>query len=456
MQTHHPAANGIRGLRPVTPALLQAEETARRWRGLPEGASKSQLLQLLEDTPPAAMGVSKGARNYAHWLVKMQPAPCFARTAELATANLLRQGLALVSTYPDAYVSAALDVSTRTLARWRAELAQAGWIAFRDAPDRARSRQGPADAPEEAYGVDLRPLIVRYDDLSRLRQERRDEVKELLSLRKGLSARKNRLRGLLALVCPSDPAEVVAMIELLHRQTRTKTPERYLEVQDLADELIDRLEGMVSAQADSLSRVTEASPAPVKTGAQLNPTAPEADSFYEERDLYAARPAAPIVPDQVADDDEEEVEWVSADYEPAEPSKVIELQPERARRERRPSGPRISCPHPKAILAALPALLRRQGLLFVRHPAFPDDAQLATAYGQAAAHRLGLTQGRIIALSLRFGPVPFAVAALLSESTQGVDKRRAYLEGLIARMDDERIRVDLWASWQRLARELGV
>ncbi|MDQ7814063.1 helix-turn-helix domain-containing protein, partial [Brevundimonas sp.] len=163
MLTHLPAANDIRGLRPVTPELLRAEETARRWRGLPNDASKGQLLQLLEDVHPRAMGVSKGARNYLHWLVKMQPAACFVRTADVKGAAALQQGLALVSTYQDAYVSAALDISVRSLARWRAELAAAGWIAFRDAPDRSRFRQGPAEAPQEAFGVDLRPLVVRYD-----------------------------------------------------------------------------------------------------------------------------------------------------------------------------------------------------------------------------------------------------------------------------------------------------
>lgn len=457
MLTHLPAANDIRGLRPVTPELLRAEETARRWRGLPNDASKAQLLQLLEDVHPQEMGVSKGARNFLHWLVKMQPAACFMRTADLSGADTLRQGLALVSTYQDAYVSAALDVSVRTLARWRCELASAGWIAFRDAPDRTRYRQGPADAPDEAYGVDLRPLVVRYGDLKGLRTQRRDAVQELLALRKGLSARRNRLRGLLALICAEDPDEILAMIARLHRLGRTKNADDYLVAQIEADAMIARLEDQVTAQAAAFTRVTTESTAPDRTGAQLNPTDPPSLNSEENlTDEYASRSVAETgaPPAGAEPEADEEVVWCSADYD-GEPADVIEIDIARAGRERGPSAPRVTCPHPRAILAALPALLRRQGLAFVRHPAFPEDDRLAAAYGQSAAHRLGITQGRIAALSLRFGPLPFAVASLLAESTPGVEKRRAYLEGLIQRLDDDRIRVDLWASWQRLVREVG-
>ncbi|MDQ7814064.1 hypothetical protein, partial [Brevundimonas sp.] len=292
-------------------------------------------------------------------------------------------------------------------------------------------------------------------ELKGLRTERRDAVQELLALRKGLSARRNRLRGLLALVCAADHgAEALTMIDRLHRLGRTKAADQYLIAQDEADALISRLEATVTAQAAVFSRVTEESPAPDKTGAQLDPTE-DPDKFRNNlTDVYATRDVGSSEPDVLPEDDEGETVWCSADYEP-QSAEVIEISASRAMRGRSVPVQRVTCPHPRAIIAALPALLRRQDLTFVRHAAFPDDARLAAAYGQASAFRLGLTQPRIIALSLRFGPLPFAVAALLAESTPGVDKRRAYLEGLIQRLGDDKIRVDLWASWQRLVRELG-
>jgi hypothetical protein len=60
---------------------------------------------------------------------------------------------------------------------------------------------------------------------------------------------------------------------------------------------------------------------------------------------------------------------------------------------------------------------------------------------------------QIESFTLLHGPMPFAVASLLAEFTNGVDNRRGYLHSLLQRLADPSIKVDLWASWQRLARQ---
>lgn len=453
MQVHHSAANTVRGLRPVTPALLRAEELAGRWRGLPLTGSKSQLLQLLEDVAAEAMKVSKGARRLAHWYVKKQPKACFRRLDQVNVAQLDRQGLSLISTYSDAYVAAALDVTSRTLARWRAELAEAGWIAFRDAPDRSRYRLGTPESPDEAYGVDLRPLVVRYEELQTLAQDRFDAIKHLLALRRDLSRRRNRLRGLLALYSDTPPADVELVQETIERVRRSKSSERYAAAIASADDLILRLEQGLAGQSAALSRVTETSSARDELGAQLNPTNPPSMNNEEDRALYASRSQPPAPDLDTSDDDAEEVVWCSSDYE--EPTgQVIEVESPQARRKPLLSAVRVTCPTAEDVLQALPQLLQRIDLVFTEHPLlYPTARDLAAAYGQASAFRLGVRPAQIQALTLKHGPQHFAVAALLAEFTDGVENRRGYLQGLLQRLSDPRLKVDLWASWQRLSRQ---
>ena len=453
MQMHHSAADAVRGLRPVTPALLRAEELASRWRGLPLTGSKSQLLQLLEDVSSEAMEISKGARLLAHWYVKKQPKDCFRRLDQVNVAQLDRQGLSLISTYPDAYVAAALDVTTRTLARWRAELAQAGWIAFRDAPDRSRYRLGTPENPDDAFGVDLRPLIVRYEELQALAKERFDAIKILLGLRRDLSRRRNRLRSLLAIYCDTPPADTDLVMAEIERVRRSKSAARYTSAIAAADDIIRQLEQGLTCQAAVVSRVTETSCAPDDIGAQLNPTKIPSKNLKEGCEMYAARCAADVSPPSDPVDDVEDVVWCSSDYqEPTVP--VIEVEASVARRKPSAGVVRVSCPSAEDVLRALPALLSQIDLVFTEHPAiYPTPRALATAYGQASAFRLGMEIKQIESLTLLHGPMPFAVASLLAEFTNGVDNRRGYLHSLLQRLADPSIKVDLWASWQRLARQ---
>jgi len=451
MLTHHQVRAGAQGLRPVTPALRQAEEHARRWRGLPPDGSKKRLLQLLEDVPAGRLGVSDAARRLLHWMVKAQPPGCFRSEADLAEVDPARAGLALISTWSDAYLAAKMNVHQRSLARWRHELAAAGWVCFRDSPDRRRYRVGPADAPEEAFGVDLRPLVARFADLTKLRAEARDQVRDLLAVRKTLSCRRNRIRVLAALVVTDESLDFIDIaLKAVAGGIRVKDIDLARLTLAQADEAVARLESLVDTGGYFTTPLTEESGAPDETGAQFYPTHPiqisKQRDEIEDEGGYASR----ALPSPIEDEDEE-VLWQADDLDEPE-GPVIEVAP-KARRMATSSPSRVTCPTSQAVLKALPALLAARGLAFSSHPAFPTAESLAVAYGQSAANRIGMRHQAIRQASYRVSPLPFAVAALLSEFTPGVRDRKSYLLGLLDRMTDDRIKVDLWASWQRLVRE---
>jgi hypothetical protein len=370
MLSHHTAAGHIPGLRKITAGLRQAEDYARQWVGLPDGASKAGLLRLLEDVPAARMGLSTRERDFVHRLVKMQPAECFKSAAALKGCDMASAALALVSTYSDADLSAELDVTGRTLARWREAANAAGWISFIDSPDRSRFRVGPAEAPTEAYGIDLRPLIVRYAELERLRDQAKASRVEFGAVQRTLSRRRTRLRSLEALTCAEGPTT------------------------------------------------------PIKNSIKI----PSGREALRERESGFSV-VAPVAQDEDQDDEDEEVVWQSATLDDdAEVGPVIEIAP-RARFRHVPRGrlARVNTPAVGDVIQTLPALLARKDFPFTRHPSFPTDRSLVVAYGQSAARRVGLTADE-------------------------VRKRRAYLLGVVGRINDPVIPVDLWASWQRLNR----
>lgn len=462
MLSHHTAAGHIPGLRKITAGLRQAEDYARQWVGLPDGASKAGLLRLLEDVPAARMGLSTRERDFVHRLVKMQPAECFKSAAALKGCDMASAALALVSTYSDADLSAELDVTGRTLARWREAANAAGWISFIDSPDRSRFRVGPAEAPTEAYGIDLRPLIVRYAELERLRDQAKASRVEFGAVQRTLSRRRTRLRSLEALTCAEGPMPFVeTALRAVEAVRRGKDLDNAKMALAVINDAITQLEGLLDADAVGLFGVTQTSCAPVKTGAQLPPTTPIKNSIKIPSGREALREresgfsvVAPVAQDEDQDDEDEEVVWQSATLDvDAEVGPVIEIAP-RARFRHVPRGrlARVNTPAVGDVIQALPALLARKDFPFTRHPSFPTDRSLVVAYGQSAARRVGLTADEVRKHSAGDNDVAFAVAALLAEFTEGVRNRRAYLLGVVGRINDPVIPVDLWASWQRLNR----
>lgn len=460
MQPQQSTGNSIPGLRPVTSGLLRAEEFSRQWTGMPEGMTKGLLLQLLETVPARSMRISDNCKDFLHHLVKLQPAECFKSAKALKGMCLEAAGLALISTYSDEDLMGRLGKSTRTLQRWRVDAAQAGWIAFRDSPDRARYRMGPADAPYEAYGIDLKPIIARIPELLRLRDTAEENRRALKGLRRSLSVKRNRIVGLLALVVSDAPLPGPQVaLKAIEAVRRGQDADMARLAMTQADEAINHLESLAVSQAQSISTATDMSGARDNMGAQLLPTPlPKFSNSCLNLGRVAHREEGCFdgsdLPEQEADADAEEVVWEAswASDEADQPLlPAIDVTPVR------PSGykprPRIMVPSDVEVLKAMPGILATKGWPFERNNLFPSDEALVIAYGRSAANRVGLTKHEIVQQSAN-RPRAFAVAALLSEFSLGVMDRRAYLLGMVSRLNDPLICVNLWASWKRLIREV--
>lgn len=455
MQTHHQPRPPAPGLRSVTPGLRQAEKWASAWAGMPKGTSKTRLLQLLEDIPADRLKVSKAALAYLHFTIKLQPKECFRSEADVRGEDLQKAGLALISTFSDDDLATGLDVNIRSLARYRAELAAAGLIAFRDSPDRTRWRVGRPEDPVDAYGIDLRPVIARWDELSALRDVVRAELQEHRQVRWTLSARRNRLRAISALLWNDDDRQsaerAIKAIDAVRR--RKDIDMARLGLQE-ADEALAQLETALDAQFQEMEGLTEITGAPDETGAELLPTN---DPNYSKNGLSegGTRPQAgrndpePGVSDDrvgfiyhsdPGEDDETAEGRLLFEYRaPAE----TELEPYR----------RVTCPEAEHVLRALPSLLATKNMQFVTDRRFDTPKKLAIAYGQAAAHRIGFARHQIVEWSNRYGHMTFAVCALLSEFTPGVKLPNYYCRGLLKKLDSPWCKADLNASWHRLARQ---
>lgn len=474
MQTETIIVPYVQGLRKISSGLRTAEHYAAKWRGLPNTAKKADLLRLLEDVPAEKMGICQGARDFLHTLVKLQPAKCFKTEAELVGQDLDKAGLALISTYSDDELGAT-SYHARTLARWRAQAAEKGWICFRDSADRSRWRTGPADAPSEAYGVDLRPLIARFAELQALRADAHTLVREMLALKRRLSAQRNRLRSLAALAVSDEPLTFVERaLKVIEAVRRGKDADLIRLAANEAEAAIAQLEGFLDGSKTGFFGVTPESGAPDTEAPQLPPTNPVSEIKLKpkgrEGQQKQARPnatdaaheadALPAETVQDHEDEEEEVLWQCSDYDDlmsdaaaglVELGPVIELEAPKTTWIRRP---RVNVPNIGEVIDNLPTVLALKQFPFSRHPNFKTDRSLAIAYGQAAASRLRLTQSEIITHT-EAHDLGFAVAALLAEFTEGVRDRRAYLLALVGRMNDPVVKVDLWGSWKRLTRYAG-
>lgn len=457
MQTHHQAHDAVVGLRPVTPGLLRAEAAARSWTGLPEGMTKGGLLQLIEDVPARIFG-GDGAKRHLHYCVKRHPSSNFKSARSLKGRDLAKEGLALISTWSDAELSADLGVTVRTLQRWREDAVDTGWLCFVDSPERARFWIGPIDAPTEAYGLDLRPLIARISEMVRFRDTAKAEQKELKTLRRILSARANRIRSAIPLLpealTPPDATSALKAIESVRRGRDVQFANMALA---LADQAIASLDALITERAAAFSTASPTSGARDKTGAKLLPTPLPTHEFNSlevsrEAQQEGASPTL-LAPAHVADDeDDEEIVWQSADYDADEcEGPVIEVCVP-VKRPVVAATTRINLPTDSEVLADLPAILATKGWSFARHPSIPTDRALLLAYGISSAERCGLEWGEIKFQS-KDNEKAFAIAAFLAEFTHGVLNRKAYLLGLALRIQDPKIKVNLWASWKRLVRE---
>lgn len=461
------STQGTTGLRLITPGLRTAEKWADLWCGLPDGASKSQLLQLLEDIPASRFGVPVKAWQLLHRLVKRQPQACFLTQSELHGRDLTTAGLALISTWSDDVLGEDLDRSSRSLARYRGDLAAAGLIAFRDSPDRSRAFFGKdRDAPDDAYGVDLKPLVARYSELCAIRDGLRQIKSESVGIRRSLSRARNRLRELKALMVePSDHLIADQALKVVDAVRRRKDIDAVQLGLQHANEAVARLEASFDLMLKDVLSEPDVSGAPDSLNTQLPPSVSpqpireeglgEEGTWFEapalsSNDTNASTPISVkavengILASFVDQDD------VVSDDVANEGRVLFEFTLDASAPPRQPLQ-RVTCPELSSVIGLLPKLMGRLGFSFSHDTRFKDDESLVIAYGQAAASRIGFDKATIVRFTTQYG-VRFAVAALLTEGTKSVENPKSYLEGILYKLGSGWMKVDLAMSWGRLTR----
>ena len=146
------------GLRSLTPQSSASRQAARGFRGLPPGINRSDLMRALEEGG-AHCGLTEAQVKRLVYLVRY--------TAEIDWQDSGAMPVVWVSV---AKMAHDLGVSRQRIAAVERQLAEAGWVSHRDAPD--RRRRGERD-PEtgcivqlNTFGVELGALGARYGELA--------------------------------------------------------------------------------------------------------------------------------------------------------------------------------------------------------------------------------------------------------------------------------------------------
>ncbi|OYX36038.1 MAG: hypothetical protein B7Y99_02530 [Caulobacterales bacterium 32-69-10] len=475
MQTHEGARAPARGQRPITPKTLGAAQMASRWRGLPDGRTKADVLRAIDDLDCSAYRLPERARDLLRLIVKHHKKENFRTQSQVGVPGPT-DGLELVATLKNDYLAYLLDCSSRHVSRLTQHLVEAGLVLMRDSGNRQRWIRGDIAAPQEVYGFDLRPLIARFTELTEARQRALADFHEARARRRRLSAYMGQVKGLL--INPLDP-DMIALAERCLKVIAATRQSKDLDTLAMSLRLCEEtVENLAAAVIEAAACVTEMSGEPDMEPEQVTPTNESSDTrAYKE-----AWRGDVQVPSPALDRAETAADWIDAEIADLEPwgagdeapggqsalpcptdddqlllptivdgQEVIEIDLRGLSAE---EGDLVDLPSSASVLASLPALLKPKGLTFFRDPGrYPTRLSLLFAYGSASASRaLLLPDAEIRSQARAVGEKAFAVAALLAEFVPGVRNRRAYFYGIINKIRDGVEPVSLRRSWMRLAR----
>ena len=178
----------VTGLRHATPAAMASKLAAMEFDGLPDGVRKADLMRAIE-RGGSRCGLARSHIRRLTYLV--------GRTMDLDWTDERSFPVVWVSVERMAYE---LGVDRRRVNQVERELAEAGWIAHRDAGNRHRkgARCSVTGCVIWAYGVDLRPLGRRYGELAAAADRHDLEWRSRRIARDECSAARSEIRRLLA------------------------------------------------------------------------------------------------------------------------------------------------------------------------------------------------------------------------------------------------------------------
>ena len=162
------AGSAPTGFRRLTPSLLQADRTAEKFDGMPDGVTvPAKLLGALKAAAPR-MGLSSRLTHAVDWLfrfTKPQDWERGGRPIVWPSASLQQEALGLSPTQAKAI---------------NRQLIEAGLVTMKDSPNGKRyGKRDPKGRIVEAYGFDLSPIATRYPEFVQLASEAQAERIEI-------------------------------------------------------------------------------------------------------------------------------------------------------------------------------------------------------------------------------------------------------------------------------------
>ncbi|MBV9825340.1 MAG: replication protein C [Alphaproteobacteria bacterium] len=183
MSTPVPPPNQITGARRISLTMLAARDQADQFKGVPRGTAKPlRFLAAFQEAEPY-LGLPAHAFKLMAWLVKQ-------------TQNQDWEEGSRPIAWPSARRQAEfLGLSPTRVKHLNRTLFEAGIFVIRD--NEQGKRYGRRDAQGrilEAYGFDLSPLALRYDEFVRIAAAAKVEREQMRSLRKRLTIARRSIR----------------------------------------------------------------------------------------------------------------------------------------------------------------------------------------------------------------------------------------------------------------------
>src|SRR5580704_7209169 len=183
MSLPNPLPNQVTGSRRLTLTMLTARDRADGFAGLPADCAKPLRLLAAFQAAEPYLGLPAHAFKLVSWLVKMTMACDWeqgSRPIVWPSARLQQEFLGLSATRVKALNRVLFD---------------AGIFVIRDNEQGKRyGRRGPDGRIIEAYGFDLTPLALRYDEFVRIAAEAKIERERMKALRKRATIARRAIR----------------------------------------------------------------------------------------------------------------------------------------------------------------------------------------------------------------------------------------------------------------------
>lgn len=434
-----------RGLRPVTEARVRASRLAEIYAGLPDGATKWDLVRHLEAVPPARLGLLPRQRGLLILLVRLQAEEFWKSRSWLAAHGDAFSCNDLVCVASNGELALQMGIAERQVARHLAALADAGWVAFRDSATRKRWRSRPSKGGVilEAYGIDLRPLAAQFEHLAELAGVAEQDRRYLRNARYAISGLLNTLAGLGAnLALQGCLDDVIEARRLGERARKWSDADKVWSAHGELIERVRALEDRLLEATQALEEVEEYSGAPVDIASQRTDS-PETRSEEIEDSAWREGGAAGPEISFGREGEAGQSEDVEAGSEPEIPAFV-------------------RAPSPSQVLKTLPAILAKHQIPFSAPAALGSPRNIVEAYGRQALAKLGrdrFDEDWTKPVKEVFGEYAFALLCMLAAYDEKVREKRAWMSAMaqraaLYRADPNRgdLRIEMARSWYGLWR----